>query len=205
MSKTGPLPDPSLARLAAEYLTRWAEQTFVRQARAAEPLFRRALRAAEAAGRSADAEVSARASLGLAETLIELGSHAEAIEQAVRARRLAERRGDGDLAARALLALGRSENDAGRLRRGRTLLEAARQRFEAVGDLRGQGWALHRLSETWGWADLERELDDLRSAYELFDRAGDASDAPSSPTTSRTSCRSKGTPSSTVGTSRRDG
>ncbi|MGZ4595080.1 MAG: hypothetical protein ACXV3C_14565, partial [Actinomycetes bacterium] len=80
---------------------------------------------------------------------------------------------DADLAARALLALGRAENDAGRLRRARTLLEGARQRFEAVGDLRGQGWALHRLSETWEWADLERELDDLRSAYRLFARAGD--------------------------------
>ena len=127
----------------------------------------------EAAGSAADIGIAARASVGLAEALIEMGSHAEAIEQATRARRLADRAGDGDLAARALLALGRSENDAGRLRRARTLLEGARQRFEAVGDLRGQGWALHRLSETWEWADLERELDDLRSAYRLFARARD--------------------------------
>ena len=42
VSKTGPVPDLVVVRLAAEYLTRWAEQTFVRQARAAEPLFRRA-------------------------------------------------------------------------------------------------------------------------------------------------------------------
>ena len=97
----------------------------------------------------------------------------ESIQQATRARRLAERAGDGKLAARALLALGRSESDAGRYRRARTLLEDARRRSEAAGDLRGQGWALHRLSETWGWAGLERELDDLRSAYRLFARARD--------------------------------
>jgi class 3 adenylate cyclase len=173
VSKTGPGPDGDVARLAAEYLTRWAEQTFIRQARAAEPLFRGALRVTEAAGRTADVKIAARASLGLAEALIEMGSHAEAIEQAIRARQLADRAGEGDLAARALLALGRCENDAGRLRRARTVLEGARQTFEAVGDLRGQGWALHRLSETWEWADLEREVDDLRNAYRLFARARD--------------------------------
>ena len=173
VSKTGPDPDPAVVRLAAEYLTRWAEQTFVRQARAAEPLFRRAVRVIEAAGRNADVRIAARASLGLAEALIEMGMHAEAIEQGTRARQLAEQAGDGDLTARALLALGRSESDAGRLRRARTLLEGARQRFEAMGDLRGQGWALHRLSETWALADLGRELDDLRGAYRLFSSARD--------------------------------
>jgi class 3 adenylate cyclase len=173
VSRTGPDPDPAVARLAAEYLTRWAEQTFAWQARAAEPLFRRALLVTEAAGHTADPRIVARASLGLAEVLVEMGTHGEAIEQATRARRLAERAGEGDLAARALLALGRSENDAGRLRRARTLLQDARVRFEAAGDLRGQGWALHRLSETWGWAGLERVLDDLRSAYRHFARARD--------------------------------
>jgi tetratricopeptide (TPR) repeat protein len=172
-SKTGPGPDPLVAGQAADYLTRWAEQVFVWQARAAEPLFRRALRVTEATGRAADPRIVARASLGLAEALIEMGSHPEAIDQATRARRLAERGGDADLAARALLALGRSVSDGGQLRRGRTLLEDARKRFEIAGDLRGQGWALHRLSETWGWAGLERELDDLRSAYRLFARARD--------------------------------
>ena len=172
-SKTGPDPDPEVTRLAAEYLTRWAEQTFQWQARAAEPLFRRSLHVAAIAGPAVDPRIVARASLGLAEALIELGSHVESIQQATRARRLAERAGDGKLAARALLALGRSESDAGRYRRARTLLEDARRRSEAAGDLRGQGWALHRLSETWGWAGLERELDDLRSAYRLFARARD--------------------------------
>ena len=173
VSKTRPDADPAVLRLAAEYLTRWAEQTFAWQARAAEPLFRRALRVCDMAARAAEPRIVARASLGLAEVLIEMGSHAEAIEHAGRARRLAERAADRDLAARALLALGRSESDAGRLRRARTLLEDARQRFEAAEDLRGQGWALHRLSETWGWTGLARELDDLRSAYRLFARARD--------------------------------
>jgi len=172
-SRTGPGPGDEVVRLAAEYLTRWAEQTFVRQARAAEPIFRRALRITDAAGRRADPRVAARASLGLAEALIEMGAHDEAIERADHARRIAERVGDDGLTGRALLALGRSESDAGRLRRARHLLEDARLRFESTGDLRGQGWALHRLSETWGWTGLARELDDLRSAYRLFTRARD--------------------------------
>jgi class 3 adenylate cyclase/tetratricopeptide (TPR) repeat protein len=172
-SRTGPSPDVTIARQAAAYLTRWAEETFARQARAAEALFRRALRVADAEGRAADPRVTARASVGLAEALIEMGSHAEAIEQARRARRMAEQLDDGDLTGRALLALGRAVSDGGQLRRGRALLEDARTRFEASGDLRGQGWALHRLSETWGWAGLERELEDLRSAYALFARARD--------------------------------
>ena len=172
-SSAGPAPDLAVARQAAEYLTRWAEQTFTHQARGSQPLFRRALRMSEEAGRAADAAVTARAAAGLAEALIEMGSHAEAIEQATRARRLADRVGDEDLAARALLALGRSENDAGHLRRARTLLKGARIRFEAAGDLRGQGWAVHRLSETWEWDDLGREVSDLNDAYRLFARAGD--------------------------------
>jgi len=105
--------------------------------------------------------------------LIEMGAHAEAIEQARRARRLAERANDGILVARALLALGRSESDVGRMRKARALLEDARGRFELEGDLRGQGWALHRLSETWGWEGFTRELQDLRAAYRLFARARD--------------------------------
>lgn len=171
--KTGPGPSDAVAALAAEYLTRVAEQVFVRQARAAERPFRRALRIIDASGRSVDPAVAARASIGLAEVLIEMGAHAEAIEQARRARRLAERANDGILVARALLALGRSESDVGRMRKARALLEDARGRFELEGDLRGQGWALHRLSETWGWEGFTRELQDLRAAYRLFARARD--------------------------------
>jgi hypothetical protein len=60
----GPRPRPELVGNAAEYLTRWGEQTFVRQARAAEPIFRRALRITDAAG-EARTRGSRRASLGL--------------------------------------------------------------------------------------------------------------------------------------------
>jgi ATP/maltotriose-dependent transcriptional regulator MalT len=45
--------------------------------------------------------------------------------------------------------------------------------FAAAGDLRGEGWSLHRLSETWEWRDYGREIDDLRSAYRSFVRARD--------------------------------
>jgi class 3 adenylate cyclase/tetratricopeptide (TPR) repeat protein len=171
--RTGPGPSDQVAALAAEFLTRRGEQVFAQQARAAEPVFRRALRILEASGRAADPQIAARASTGLAEVLIEMGDHAEAIEQAGRARRVAERSGDGRLAARAILALGRSESDAGHLVRARRLLADARGRFEREGDLRGQGWALHRLSETWGWEGFERELADLDAAYRAFARARD--------------------------------
>ena len=172
-ARTGPGPSAEITAQAAEYLTRVAEQVFVHQARAAERPFRRALRIIDASPRAVDPAVAARASIGLAEVLIEMGAHAEAIEQARRARKLAERAADGLLVARALLALGRSESDNGRMGRARTLLEDARERFEHEGDLRGQGWALHRLSETWGWEGFERELEDLRAAYRLFARARD--------------------------------
>jgi tetratricopeptide (TPR) repeat protein len=171
--RTGPGPSDRVAALAAEFLTRRGEEVFAQQARAAEPVFRRAMRILEASGRAADPRVAARASIGLAEVLIEMGDHAEAIEQARKARRAAERSGDGRLAARALLALGRSESDAGHLARARRLLADARGRFEREGDLRGQGWALHRLSETWGWEGFERELADLDEAYRAFARARD--------------------------------
>ena len=171
--RTGPGPSEDVAALAAAYLTRRGEQVFVQQARAAEPVFRRALRILDASGRSADPRVAARASVGLAEVLIEMGSHREAIAQARQARRAAERAGDGRLTARALLALGRSESDAGNLKRARTLLRDAHARSEREGDLRGQGWALHRLSETWGWEGFEHELEDLDAAYRAFARARD--------------------------------
>jgi class 3 adenylate cyclase/tetratricopeptide (TPR) repeat protein len=172
-SKTGPPPSEAVARRATEYLTQWAERTFAGQARAAEPLFRRALRVADASDDAADPRVVARATAGLAEALIELGRHREASEQAARARRLAERLGDDRLAVRALLALGRSESDAGNMRRARTLLLDAQRRSEASGDLRSQGWARHRLSETWGRDDYAREIDDLRGAHRLFVRGRD--------------------------------
>ncbi|MDP9265670.1 MAG: AAA family ATPase, partial [Chloroflexota bacterium] len=76
--RTAPGPSEDVSALAAEYLTRRGEQVFAQQARAAEPIFRRALRILEASGASADPRVAARASLGLAEVLNEMGAHAEA-------------------------------------------------------------------------------------------------------------------------------
>ncbi len=172
--RTGPGPSQELTNLAADYLTRRGEQVFALQARAAEPFFRRAIRVIEGGGRSVDPRLAATAYVGLSELLVERGVHTEAVDLAGRARRAADRAGDAALAARALLALGRSEADAGNMPRARRLLLDARRRFEALDDLHGQGWAWHRLSETWGWEGFERELEDLRSAYRCFSESRDA-------------------------------
>src|SRR6266540_2317470 len=110
---------------------------------------------------------------GRAESLIEMGRHREAIAYATQARAIGDGLGDRRLGARALLALGRAESDAGRMRRARVLLEEARGEFGILGDVRGQGWALHRLSETWSRDDYSRELLELRKAYRLFARSRD--------------------------------
>jgi tetratricopeptide (TPR) repeat protein len=171
--RTGPGPSSALTQEAARFLTLRAEQVFARQARAAEPFFRRALRVIEEGGGAAGPSVEARASVGLAEVLIEMGHHEEAMTFARRARRAATSARDDALRARALLALGRSESDAGNLRQARRLLSDARTRFEALGDLRGQGWAWHRMSETWGWEGFDKELRDLESSYSCFAEARD--------------------------------
>jgi class 3 adenylate cyclase/tetratricopeptide (TPR) repeat protein len=172
-SRTGTVAPREVAARAADYLIAWAEHTFHGQARAAEPLFRRALRVIDADEQLSGQRACARASVGLAEALIEMGRHEEAGRQAQRARRLATRLGDDGLVGRALLALGRCKSDAGRMAAARALLRDAGVRFEAERDLRGQGWALHRLSETWGRADYGSELEALRSSYRLFVRARD--------------------------------
>jgi adenylate cyclase len=164
--------DPGLARLAAEHLGRWADRTLTYQARLAESLYRRAIEAA-AASTDEDPGLAIRVSLGRAESLIELGRHQEATEPANAARDLARRSGDGHLEARALLALGRIESDVGDDEVARRLLGQALSSFQAVGDLGGQAWAKHRLSEVLGRADYALELEHLREAYRLFERAGD--------------------------------
>ena len=164
--------DQGLARLAAEHLGRWADRTFTYQARLAESLYARAI---VAAGPSTgeDPRLVIGLSLGRAESLIELGRHQEAVEPANTARELATGTGDEHLEARALLALGRIESDVGDLEVARRLLTQALSSFEAVGDLGGQAWAKHRLSEVWAPENYARELEHLREAYQLFDRAGD--------------------------------
>ena len=82
----GPGPVRRARAKAADFLTRRAEQIFVRQARAAEPSFRRALRVIEESGAAVDPAVAARASIGLAEVLIEMGRHDEANQRAAQGR-----------------------------------------------------------------------------------------------------------------------
>jgi tetratricopeptide (TPR) repeat protein len=164
--------DPALARLAAEHLERWADRTLTYQARLASSLYQRAIEAA-AASTGEDPGLAIRTSLGRAESLIELGRHQEATEPANAARDLARRSGDGHLEARALLALGRIESDVGDDEVARRLLGQALSSFESVGDLGGQAWAKHRLSEVLGRADYALEIEHLREAYRLFERAGD--------------------------------
>jgi tetratricopeptide (TPR) repeat protein len=173
LSRTGPGPEPAVARSAVRYLSRWAEQTRKTQARAAEEIYARALSITEGSGDAVPPLVTAQLLVGRAECLIEMGRHPEAVEDATRGRALAKKLGDRTLLAHALVALGRSESDLGRMDRARRVLREARSLFEVEGDLRGQGWALHRLSETWGRADYRREIENLRDAHRLFTRARD--------------------------------
>ena len=165
--------DPGLARLAADYLGRWADVMLTYQPRLAEALYRRAIDATEASAGAVGPELVTRLSLGHAESLIELGRQHEAAHSANLARSLASHAGDEHLQARALLTSGRIESDVGDAVVARRLLTQALASFEAVGDLGGQGWAKHRLSEAWSIEDHDRELEHLREAYRLFDRAGD--------------------------------
>ena len=164
--------DQDLAGLAARYLGRWADRTLTYQARLAESQYRRAVQAAEASTGEEPGLVVGLL-LGRAESLVELGRHEEAAAPANAARDLAQGAGDEHLQARTLLALGRIESDVGDEEVARRLLGQALSSFEAVGDLAGQGWAKHRLSEVWGRADYAAEIRHLREAYELFDQAGD--------------------------------
>jgi class 3 adenylate cyclase len=165
--------DRELAGLAARYLGRWADVTFTYQARTAEVLYTRAIRVADAVDGAVDPRLVVGLLLGHAESLIELGRHHEATGSAGRARRLAADAGDEPLQARALLTLGRIESDVGDDRVARHLLGQALVAFEGVGDAGGQAWANHRLSEAWGREDYRRELQHMRQAYRLFERAGD--------------------------------
>jgi class 3 adenylate cyclase/tetratricopeptide (TPR) repeat protein len=172
-SMAGEAPDQGLAGMAAEYLGRWADVTFTYQARMAESLYWKAIRAAEESAGAVGPQLATRLSLGHAESLIELGRHREAADPANKARSLATRAGDEHLEARALLALGRIESDVGDDLVARRLLMQALASFEAVGDVGGQAWANHRLSEAWSREDYTRELEHMREAYRLFERAGD--------------------------------
>jgi class 3 adenylate cyclase/tetratricopeptide (TPR) repeat protein len=164
-------------RRAVEYLLRWADQAIVYQARSAADLYGRASRIAREADRDVPERLRARALIGQAECLVEMGQYEEAQDAVAEARRAADASGDPRLRGRALLAAGRLASDLGKdLRRiaaSRRLLARALNLLSEENDLRGQAWAHHRLSETWSWTDYRREIDELQEAHRLFVRAGD--------------------------------
>ncbi len=172
-SRTGPQPAPETAALAVRYLQRWAERTFVYQARLAESIFDRALAIARASGDAVEPRTVADLLIGRTESLIEMGRHHEAAVDGAEASRIAEALHDRRRRARALLALGRVDADLGRMARARVRLAGARRLFHADHDLRGEAWTLHRISETWGVTDYAHELRDLEHSYRLFARTRD--------------------------------
>ncbi|MGH2540250.1 MAG: ATP-binding protein [Actinomycetota bacterium] len=172
-SKTAAKAPDGLARSASLYLGRWADETLQYQALAAESLYARAAEVDSAAADEVDPELRARHAIGRAECLIELGRHDEAREAARQALELADRIRDEQLGARALVALGRVESDVGDDARAGELLQRALSAFEAAGDVSGEAWATHRLSEVSTRTDYARGLEHLRTAYRLFVEAGD--------------------------------
>jgi len=172
-SRTGGGPDPETARLAAEYLMRWGDRAFAFQPRLAESVYARGLAVARSSPGVAGPEILAGLLIGRAESLIELAKPDEARAEAREALDLAALVGRPDLRARALLALGRAESDLPNVEVARRLLEEALALLESAGDVRGQAWALHRLSETWRFDDLPREVELLRRAHDLLTGLGD--------------------------------
>jgi class 3 adenylate cyclase len=164
---------PDVPRRAVEYLLRWADEAVVYQARLAAALYERAIRVAHDAGDAVAPRMKARALIGFGESLVEMGRHAEAETPMSEARRIALASGDRRLEGRALLVAGRLSSDLGRIRAARRLLQRALSLFREEGDVRGQAWAHHRLSETWSRTDYRKELEYLRQAHQLFVRAGD--------------------------------
>ena len=172
-SKTSSTAPDGLARSAAIYLGRWADETMAHQALLAESLYARALEVGDEAPGEVEPELRARHATGRAECLIELGRHHEAREAATYALELAERLDDERLGARALVALGRVESDVGDDVLASDLLDRALASFVSVGDVSGQAWATHRLSEIATKTDYTLALDHLRDAHGLFIAAGD--------------------------------
>ncbi len=143
------------------------------QARLAESLYARALEVGDEAPGEVEPELRAQHAIGRAECLIELGRHGEAREAATYALELADRLDDERLGARALVALGRVESDMGDDVLASDLLDRALASFVTVGDVSGQAWATHRLSEIATKTDYTSALDHLRDAHGLFVAAGD--------------------------------
>jgi tetratricopeptide (TPR) repeat protein len=161
----------AVAGRAASYLGRWADELRTYHPRAAEAIARRGLEIVRVG------TVGAREESGLLATragaLIDMGRHDEALRDAARAERLAVRAEDRGLLARALLVRGRVLSDRGRIVDARPFLRRARRLFRDAGDVAGEGWATHSLSETMGPQDQERQLRHLREAHALLSEAGD--------------------------------
>lgn len=172
-SRTGPGAAPDVGVMAIDYLRRWGDRAFDYQARLAESIYQRGLRIARDPSVSPDPSVLAGLLTGRAEALLELRRLEAALADADEARTVSAGSTDPQLKARALLALGRAESDAWRTERARSLLDEARSLFAAAGDVAGQAWTLHRMSETREIADYRRSLADLRRAHELFAETGD--------------------------------
>jgi len=172
-SRVGPGPPAETAALAVRSLRRWADRTFAYRVGLAESIYDRALAVARAAPGAIEPSEMTDLLIGRAESLIEMGRHRDALADASEARTIAEQIGDRKRRARALLCLGRTESDLGRSTKARALVQDARRLFHAEGDVRGEAWALHRRSETWGRSDPTRELEDLEESYRLFSRSRD--------------------------------
>jgi class 3 adenylate cyclase/tetratricopeptide (TPR) repeat protein len=166
--------DRGIAADAARFLERWAAWAFGFEARQAHALYGRALEMAAEAGAHLPAADRARLGVGRAECLLELGRPSEAMSAGRAALQAARRARDERIVALSLLAIGRAESDAADFTSARRTLLRARARFRAMGDLAGEGWAVHRISETSAPTNYERELRELREAHSLFRRARDA-------------------------------
>ena len=172
-SMTAARAPEGLARSAALYLGRWAEETMARQALLAESLYARALEVGDEAPGEVDPELRARHAIGRAECLIELGRHQEAREAATYALQLADGLNHEQLGARALVAWDGVEFDTGDDDLASDLLGRALASFQSVGDVSGEAWATHRLSEIATKTDYTLVLEHLRRAHGLFVEAGD--------------------------------
>ena len=188
---------PEVVRLAAEYLTRWAEQTFVWQARAAEPLFRRAVLVIEAAG---DARTSAcrpriaRAGRGPdRDGPARRGDRAGDPSAAAGGAR--RRRGPHRARAARARAVGERRRAPGP---ARSLLEGARTASRSSVTCAGRAGPLHRLSETWASPTWTARWPTCGRLPPCSPTPATASAARWSPTTSRTSSRSTAAVSSTT-------
>ena len=146
-TKTAAKVPEGLARSTSLYLGRWADETLKYQALAAESLYARAVEVDSAAPDEVDPELRARHAIGRAESLIELGRHDEAQDAATHARELADRLDDEHLGAVRSWRSGGSSPTWVTKPRPRELLQRALASFEAAGDVSGEAWATHRLSE----------------------------------------------------------